>query len=322
MKQFATEILHSPESAALRYLPEGPQIVSDDVISWVAIQHGSDSQVGSLNLLNVQTGDTTQFALPGRPGFAFPLAADGKFLIGLERHVGVFDSNKTADNWQPVTEELEQGVSNTIINDGEPFAGGVVFGTKDLEFNDPKAGLYLWRSTDSSCVKLRGDQTCSNGKVITADGNEVTVFDIDTPTKTIVRFTLDVANGTATAWETLIDLRDGDDFPDGMVATPDGNSIIVAFYNPNDGEYGVARQFSLATGEVEAIWTTEKSPRVTCPLLMEIDGQVKLILTTADEGMSSEQQEQHVNAGRLFIGDTEFDSLPTPHRLDLERIIH
>jgi sugar lactone lactonase YvrE len=317
MKKFATTVLHRPESAELRFLPEGPQVVSQDVISWVAIQHDAEATVGTLNLLNVKTGETQEFPLSGRPGFAFPLSESGSFLIGLERHVGVFDSTVDGGDWKTVTDELEQGVSGTIINDGEPFADGVIFGAKDTSFSTPKAGLYLWRRSDSSCVALRNDQTCSNGKVIIGDGNEITVLDIDTPTKTIVRFTVNVAEGTATEREVVIDLRDRHEFPDGMVATPDGKSVIVAFYNPYDVDCGIARQFSLATGVVEAFWTTDKSPRVTCPLLMEIDGQVKLILTTADEGMSSEQQAQHENAGAIFMGDTEFDSLESKPPLSL-----
>lgn len=319
MKHFATTLLHRPKTDSLRFLPEGPQVVSDDTINWVAIQHGKGVAVGSLNLLNVKTGAATEFFLPGRPGFAFPLKQVGKFLIGLERQLGVFDSNAVtdADRWRSVSEELEQGVAGTIINDGEPFPGGVIFGCKDTSFKEAKAGLYLWRSADSSCVVLRRDQTCSNGKVISGTGNEITVLDIDTPTKTIVRFTVDVATGTASEREIVIDLRDRHEYPDGMVATPDGKSVIVAFYNPFDVECGVARQFSLETGSVEAFWTTDKSPRVTCPLLMEIDGRVKLILTTADEGLTAEQQQKHKNAGALFIGETEFESIAKPFKLDV-----
>ena len=98
-----------------------------------------------------------------------------------------------------------------------------------------------------------------------------------------------------------------------MVVTPNGQSLIVALYDPGDPEAGAARQYSLATGdperEPEAVWTCPGSPRVTCPQLVRIDGGVSLLLTTADEGMEAERKPQHPNVGCLFIGETNFDDV-------------
>ena len=136
------------------------------------------------------------------------------------------------------------------------------------------------------------------------------MLDIDTPTKTVVRYTLNALAGTLSEPEIVVDLRERTDFPDGMIATPDAQSVIIAFYNPNDVDKGEACQFSLEDGSLQAVWRTDKSPRVTCPQLVEIGGQTQLVLTTADEGMTKEQQARHVNAGCLFIGETNLDSLP------------
>jgi len=301
-------LLFRPETAEQRFLPEGPYPCGDGLLSWVSIQHGADQTVGSLNLLNLAAGTNRNIALPGRPGFAFPTNRDGEFVIGLERKVGLFqieDSNLT-----PLASDLENEVEGTIVNDGVAFSGGLVFGCKDLNFAEKKAGLYLWRRSDGRTIKLRDDQVCSNGKVIFGDGDIVTLFDIDTPTKQVVRYSLNVAGGELSEPEVVVDLTSGDDFPDGMIATPDGQSVIIAFYNPNDVDFGAARQYSLQDGSLEAVWTVEKSPRVTCPQLVRIDGSVKLILTTADEGMTPEQQSRHTNAGCLFIADTDFDAVP------------
>ena len=299
-----TEILLRPELAAHRFLPEGPQVAGPDTISWVSIQHGPESRFGSLNLLNMKTGQNKNIPLAGRPGFAFPQSAPNTFLIGLERCVGLFDT--VTGKWDPVTDELEQGVEGTILNDGEPYADGVVFGAKDVNFKEKKAGLYLWQNSISKLTVIRTDQTCSNGKVITQDGHTLTVLDIDTPDRTVDRFTINLETAEATEREVVINLKSRDDYPDGMVATPDGKSVIIAFYNPNDVEFGVAEQFSLKTGEVEARWTTPKSPRVTCPLLLESDGKIQLVLTTAVEDMTEVQLEQHENAGSMFISETSF----------------
>ena len=308
MLEFSTRLLFRPETAEQRFLPEGPYPFGASGLSWVSIQHGVDQTVGSLNLLDLTTGTNRNVPLPGRPGFAFPTNRDGEFVIGLEHEIGLFQIDDTS--WTPLTETLETGVEGTIVNDGVAFGGGLVFGCKDLNFAEKKAGLYLWRRSDGQTIKLRDDQVCSNGKVIIGDGDIVTLLDIDTPTKQVVRYSLNVAAGELSEPEVVVDLTSGDDFPDGMIATPDGQSVIVAFYNPNDVDFGAARQYSLRDGSLEAVWTVEKSPRVTCPQLVRIGGSVKLILTTADEGMTPEQQARHTNAGCLFIADTDFDNVP------------
>lgn len=308
MQEFSTEVLHRPATYAQRYLPEGPYPISGDRISWVSIQHGPDESVGSLNIFDLSSGGNQNIPLNGRPGFAFSTDTDCAFVIGLEREVGLF--NVETLEWTVLCSEVDADVEGTIINDGVAFAGGLVFGCKDLKFEDNKAGLYLWRRSDGELIRLRNDQTCSNGKIIFGDGDIVTLIDIDTPTKTVVRYDLNVAEGSLSEPQVVVDLRSGDDFPDGMIATPDGRSVIIAFYNPADTEFGAARQYSIESGELEAVWKTEKSPRVTCPQLIRFGDRVRLVLTTADEGMTAEQQALHSNAGCLFVADTDFDSVP------------
>ena len=308
MPEFTTEVLFRPETEQLRFLPEGPYPNGGDRLSWVAIQHGANANSGSLNLFDFASGSNQSIDLPGRPGFAFPTNRDGVFVTGMERQIGLFDLNDTS--FKPLGDPVERGVTGTVINDAVAFSGGLIFGCKDLNFAEAKAGLYLWRRADWQTIRLRDDQTCSNGKIVLGDGERVTLLDIDTPTKTVVRYELDVTDGRLSPPEIVVDLRQGNVYPDGMIATPDGASVIIAFYNPADAAFGEAKQFSLENGQEEAIWRTEKSPRVTCPQLVERDGQIKLILTTADEGMNPEQQATHTNAGALFIGDTNFTSLP------------
>jgi sugar lactone lactonase YvrE len=315
MREYSTAVLFRPESEQLRFLPEGPYPNGDDRLSWVAIQHGAAAKTGSLNLFDFISSSNQSFDLPGRPGFAFPTDRDGVFVTGMERQVGLFDTNNSS--FKPLGDPVEGGVTGTVINDGVVFSGGLIFGCKDLNFAEAKAGLYLWRRSDWQTIRLLDDQTCSNGKVVFGDGERVTFLDIDTPTKTVVRYELDVTDGRLSPPEVVVDLQAGDAFPDGMIATPDGASVIIAFYNPADVAFGEAKQFSLVTGDEEAVWRTEKSPRVTCPQLVERDGQIKLILTTADEGMSPEQHARNTNAGALFIGNTDFTSLPETPLFDI-----
>lgn len=308
MREFEAEVLFRPESDELCFLPEGPYPCGKNRFSWVGIQHGANSQVGSLNIFDVASRTNTTYILNGRPGFCFSANVDHTFLVGLERRLWLYST--ATQNCDELSEEIDTDVENTIINDGAAFDGGVIFGSKELTFSKPTAGLYLWRYADKELIRLRDDQICSNGKIVFTNDGGVTLLDIDSPTKKVVRYSLDVAAGQLSDPETILDLTTNDDFPDGMIATPDGNSVIIAFYNPNDIECGEARQYGIESGELEAIWKTPDAPQVTCPQLLEIDGQIKLVLTTAVEHMSAERVARHPNSGCLFVGDSEFTSLP------------
>ncbi len=315
MSEYPAKVVYRPDSEALAYLPEGPCHYGPGQVSWVAIQHGGDSEEGSINVLDLASGENRQHILPGRPGFAFPTNHPSVFLTGFERKVGFFDVE--SGSWVGTFGEVEGEEEGTIINDGVVCGNGVLFGTKDVAFADPKAGLYLWFPGMNVPTHLRGGQICSNGKVILSREGGTRLLDIDTPTKMVVEYTLDLENQRLGDPRTVVDLQEVDAYPDGMVITPDEKSVIIAMYNPNDVEAGEARQHSLSTGELEAVWKTPGSPRVTCPLLTEIAGEVVLLLTTAVEHMSAEEQGRHPDAGCLFQGGTRLEGLPSVDRLEV-----
>jgi sugar lactone lactonase YvrE len=180
-----------------------------------------------------------------------------------------------------------------------------VFGTKDTIFKEQIANLYLYTVDDDRVSLLADKQLCSNGKVFQKDERGLILFDIDTPTRKVVRYRLDVAIRTATPDGVAIDLANQIGFPDGMCDCGDG-TVIIAFYNPEFAEAGKAIRFNLSTGEVIEEWLTPGSPRVTCPL---VDG-TQLILTTAIEGMPAEMLAKSPNAGCLFVADAELASCP------------
>ncbi len=308
MERYVCQMLYHPESEELRFLPEGPYPAGENLFSWVAIQHGAQSEVGSLNVFDLSTNENRSFPLDGRPGFAFPTSREGVFVVGMEHRLQLFDRRSGTST--TLSDEVDSGVQGTIINDGVVFDGGLIFGCKDLAFQDPKAGLYLWRSKDARLIRLRSDQICSNGKVVFPRPEGYQLLDIDTPTRTVVAYDLDVAAGSLSEPKVVLDLRDDPAYPDGMVTTPDGTSVIIAFYNPNDAAAGEVRQYRLADGALEAVWSVPGSPQVTCPQLVRFDGAVRLIVTTAVEHMTVERQVWYSNAGCLFIAETPFTELP------------
>lgn len=316
MKTIAAEVLFAHESSELRFLPEGPIALDPGKFSWVAIQHGAEAQHGSLNVFDLSTGTNGCFPLKGRPGFALPCSYPDQFIIGLERRIELFDIR--GGKPELLCEGVDADVENTIINDGVGCSAGVIFGTKHLEFDQEIAGLYFFRTRDRKLFPLRGGQICSNGKVIVSESDhEVTFLDIDTPTKKVVRYTLDVGKGALSESETVLDLKDVAAFPDGMIGTADGKGVIISFYNPEPAEFGETRLYSLESGECDITWQTPKSPRNTCPLLLEWQGTIQLVITTAVEDMSTAAQDVATNAGALFMAETPFEIAPATCRVPM-----
>lgn len=306
MNRTTCDVLLRPESDELRFLPEGPYANPDGRLSWVAIQHGAKAAHGSINLLDLSSGVSKSVTLPGRPGFAFPTDRPGVFVAGAERALGLVDTQDGA--WTELASGVDDGVDNTVINDGVVYDGNLIFGCKDLEFATKKAGLYLWRSADQQLIRLRDDQICSNGKAVIRGDQGLLLFDIDSPQKMITVCDLDIAGGTVSDARPVVDLSSGDVFPDGMILTPDHRSLIVAIYNPADADFGEARQYRIEDGVLEAVWECPGAAQVTCPQLLSIGDRVRLVLTTAVEHLPAERQAGQPNAGCLFIGDTPFDS--------------
>ena len=300
----AAQPLPVPLTDALRFLPEGPIPLGDSRFSWIGIQHGPSATTGSLNIYDITADHNQTFELPGRPGFAIPCESNDSFVVGCERTLGIF--NVPDHSWNPFCEGIDADVENTIINDGLAYQDNLIFGTKDLEFATKKAGLYLYRGSDRQLIRLRDDQICSNGKAIIETSDELTLIDIDSPTRQIVQYKIDIAGGTLSDAKVVIDFAGDPAVPDGAILTPDQSGIIVSMYHPGAADYGETRWYDRTSGELQCVWQTPGSPQNTCTALVRHEGSLKLIITTAVEHMSEADQQQCSNAGRLFFGETDF----------------
>ncbi len=239
---------------------------------------------------------------------------ENKIYIGLENRIVLYDLAEHLITWEgPKISPSD----HTAINDGTVFSDGLIFGTKDCRFEEDIAHLYFYNTRTASLQTLLGGQTCSNGKVVLPGENENQriLYDIDTPSKTLVSYKFDLREMTLGDRKLVLDLRHREDLPDGMKICPGNESVVIAFYNPNDRPYGLAHQFNLASGEIECEWQLANSPRVTCPEFVEIDGGVKLLFTTADEGLTKEQQKMHREAGTLFLAESGFSEMPSQRHL-------
>jgi sugar lactone lactonase YvrE len=300
------------------FLPEGPRsIVFDgrDAVVWVNIQNAPAATRGEVHLRYWDDDEQSVWSLQRRPGFLFPTERPGVLFVGMEKELGTLDLE--SNEFVPLA-TIPDDNPRTIINDGEIVPGGraIVFGTKDTKFADPIADLSLYTLADNRLSVLADQQLCSNGKVLTSDDHGLILYDIDTPTRQVMRYRLDVAKRTAAIEGVALDLRNEIGFPDGMCDGGRG-SVIVAFYNPDAATAGRAIRFDLATRQAIEEWTTPGSPRVTCPLLVQRPDGAKLILTTAIEGMPAEMRVKCTDAGNLFLADTTITEFPIPEQVRL-----
>jgi sugar lactone lactonase YvrE len=227
-----------------RFLPEGPRWVMIEgrpALVWVNIQLDASATDGDLHIHFPGTdgSDDAGIGCPGRPGFLVPLAEKNQAIVGVDKDLRIVDLWEGL--WSDPLATIPADNPRTIINDGQVVPGGkaIVFGTKDTQFKEPIAQLYLYTVDDNRVSVLADKQTCSNGKVFASDERGLVLFDIDTPTRKVVRYRLDVQARTATPDGTAVDLTNQIGFPDGMCDSCDG-TVIVAFYNPDFAEAGRA----------------------------------------------------------------------------------
>ncbi|WP_157368663.1 SMP-30/gluconolactonase/LRE family protein [Zavarzinella formosa] len=308
----ARVLFHSPTPAD-GFLPEGPRQVTFNgrsMLGWVNIQTAPEATTGTLWLRDWETGETLQFPLPGRPGFFLPTDMPDVVLVGLTKQIGLFDLN--AKTWTMLGEIPDKN-PRTIINDAEITPDGryAVFGTKDTLFKDTIAQLFLFDIRAKTIHVLADGQTCSNGKILHADGDDYIFYDIDTPTREVRKYRLQVAPPKLEYLSTPLDLRNEIGFPDGMVDA--GNqTALIAFYNPDHAEHGLGIAYDLNTGKRVYECHMPGSPRVTCPLLVERESKSLAVFTTALEDMPSGQMVKSPSAGDLFFTEIENLLVPKP----------
>lgn len=300
-----------PEREEDRFLPEGPRpltLAGRDALAWVNIQTAADARSGAIHVRFWDTGERKAWPLPDRPGFLLPTTRPGVLLVGAGKAVGTLDLGSGA--WAPLATVPDDN-PRTIVNDGEVVPGGraVVFGTKDTLFKDPVAGLYLFTLDDNAVSLVADRQTCSNGKVFARRGGDLALYDIDTPTRRVVEYRIDLQRRSLTRGGTALDLATAPGFPDGMCDGTEG-TLIVAFYDPDPVDAGRAVRYELGTGRAVEEWRTPGSPRVTCPCLVRRRDAVKLVLTTAVEGMPADHRRRCPEAGSVFIADTDLSACP------------
>jgi sugar lactone lactonase YvrE len=258
---------------------------------WITIQYSPDSPEGGLNILDLGSRTNEHHPLSGRPGFFVTTPQEGVLIVGLERRLVRYNlaSRRILETLAGLPED-----DRVIINDGLAVPGGILFGTKDLEFRRPIAGLYRYDCTTGELRQLLSGQICSNGKYLHRDR----LIDIDSTPHTITEYRYG---------ETLERLRlilppDAlPAIPDGMRPARGGQSIVVALVDTETRHDGLAWEIRISDGEVLTEWVFPGSPRVTCPEPGELDGKPCWFFTTAAENIPPDELSLAPEAGSIFV---------------------
>ena len=292
--QIKARPFYRPTPDALRYLPECPRVIGESLL-WISIQYAADRPQGGINILNLATRENVHHPLPARPGFFIETPDPAVVLIGLEHRLVLYHLHRAA-----IVETLAHIPDNprVIVNDGIAIPGGVVFGTKDTAFRDPIAALYHYDHTTRAVRQILAGQVCSNGKYF----HDGVLIDIDTQPKTITEYRYD---GGLHPVRLITRPAALPAFPDGLCPAPNGESIIVAFYNDAHTPHGLAQEIRLRDGAVLTEWTLPGSPRVTCPAIGQYDGSPCVFFTTAIEGMPAATRAIAPEAGTIFVAPLE-----------------
>ncbi|WP_192347790.1 SMP-30/gluconolactonase/LRE family protein [Algoriphagus sp. Y33] len=216
---------------------------------------------------------------------------DDELILALDRKIASYDLDTDQLKWLA---EVETDLPLNRFNDGKCDAKGRLWiGTLSTKFTEGSGSLYKV-SKDLNPDKQLDQLTISNGMAWTEDNQ--TFYFIDTPTRQIKAYHFDLNAGTLEFERIAIDIPEGMGMPDGMCIDQEG-MLWVAHY----GGSGVYR-WNPMTGElIEKI--DLPVPHVTsCAFGGEnLD---MLLITTAQENMSSGQLKEFPMSGDVFLVKT------------------
>lgn len=176
------------------------------------------------------------------------------------------------------------------FNDGKCDVYGRLWaGTMAIDESLHKGALYCLEK-DLSVKKVLDGVSISNGTAW--DKENKTMYYIDTPTKQVVAFDFDIKIGSISNKRVIINIPEGEGFPDGMNIDQEGMLWIahwegaqISRWNPETGK------------KIDSI--SVPATRVTS-CVFGGENLDELYITTARVGMSEEEIEKHPHAGGIF----------------------
>jgi sugar lactone lactonase YvrE len=251
---------------------------------WVDIENGK------LFEHHIESANTKTYTFPHRLTVVLE-AKDGKLILGLDRKLASFDLETEELTW---ILEVESDLPLNRFNDGKCDAKGRLWiGTLSTKFTTGSGTLYKFGKDLKPEIQL-AQLTISNGMAWTADNR--TFYFIDTPTRQIKAFHFELASGKIEFDRIAVEIPEELGFPDGMCIDREG-MLWVAHY----GGSGVYR-WNPTTGKlIEKVELPV--PNITsCAFGGE--NMDTLLITTAQENLTSEQLKEYPLSGDVFLVKT------------------
>ena len=231
-----------------------------------------------------------------RIGTVVPVKSGG-VLLALEN--GIFHLDLESGQRKFIIDP-EKDLPNNRFNDGkcDPL-GNFWVGSMPLDEKEAVGSVYKI-STDFSVQKMITGVTVSNGICWSLDCQ--TMYYIDSPTRKIVAYNFSENDASISNPKVVITVEEHLGFPDGM--TIDSNGMLwvalwggaaIGCWNPQTGEL-------IESIQLPALNIT------SCAFGGENLNQ--LFITSARQGMSSEQLEKYPNSGDVFMMEMDVKGVP------------
>ncbi|MDR7132675.1 sugar lactone lactonase YvrE [Algoriphagus sp. 4150] len=217
---------------------------------------------------------------------------DNDLILALDRKIASYDRESEELKWLA---EVESDLPINRFNDGKCDAKGRLWiGTLSREFTEGAASLYKI-GPNLKPEKMLDKLTISNGIAWTEDNQ--TFYHIDTPTLQIKAYRFELGSGQIEFDRIAIEIPEELGSPDGMCIDQEG-MLWVAHY----GGSGVYRWNPMTGKLIEKIELPV--PNVTsCAFGGE--NMNMLLITSAQENMSSEDLKSYPKSGDVFLVKTE-----------------
>ena len=272
-------------------LAESPTWLEDEgCYLWV------DIEKGHLYQLKPEVSGVKKWSFPHRLTLVVP-DGKGNLVLALDAKLALFDPNTEKFDWLC---DIENDKPDNRCNDGACDSEGRLWvGTMSTKFTDHAGALYLV-GKDLSVTKKVEDVSISNGICWSLDNK--TMYFIDSPTREIKAYDYNLATGDISFKNVAVEIPESLGTPDGMCMDQNGK-LWVAHY----GGFGVY-QWDPETGEqLEKI--NVPAPNVTsCAFGGKERNQ--LLITTAQENMTSEMLKKYPLSGGVFTCDMDVKGAP------------
>jgi len=252
-----------------------------------------DIDNGTINELDVVTGDRQVIEMTAPLGFAMPVADTGARLCGEGNDLVAVDA--AGDELGRLA--IEPGLDGNRMNEGKPDPRGRIwFGTMSKTRQPDQAALY--RFDERGLTRIR---TITTGNGTDWDVDRGRMFHVDSPTQRIDVFDYDVATGEVDNVRTWATIDAGDGLPDGLTIDSEGCVWLALFAG------GAIRRYD-PDGAV-MLDIAMPTPFVTCPAFGG-DDLSTLFVTSSQHRIPPEERGRDALAGAIFTIETDTKGRP------------